>query len=197
MDQKSLFAELAGIQLVNFTEVTSIDLAVDTVDLIVSTQDCSLGAILITLTIRDETSVLSSVTGKAVIRGTSAGGAGRVTRLAFILDQSVTLRAFKNALVLPKERELFFVVLIARSTGAFSSFTILAWRLAFTTSGLSRSVPGFVTVVNTKLSLGDSPGVAILGVTVDALSLVVRLTVIVASDTGVITLLTPLGRITI
>jgi hypothetical protein len=152
--------------------------------------------VFIAFTIRNETCVLSSITGKAVIRGASAGGAGRVARFAFILDQSVTLRAFKNALVLPEERELFFVV-ITCSTGVFSSFTIFAWRLAFTTSGLSRSVPGLVTVVNTKLSLGDSPGIAILSVTVDALSLVVRLTVIETSDTGVIAFLTPLGRITI
>jgi hypothetical protein len=153
--------------------------------------------VFIAFTIRNETCVLSSITGKAVIRGASAGGAGRVARFAFILDQSVTLRAFKNALVFPEERELFFVVLITCSTGVFSSFTIFAWRLAFTTSGLSRSVPGLVTVVNTKLSLGDSPGIAILSVTVDALSLVVRLTVIETSDTGVIAFLTPLGRITI
>jgi len=89
------------------------------------------------------------------------------------------------------------MILITSCASAVGIFTVLAWRFAFTTSALSRSVEGIVAVIDTKLSLSDSPGITIISVAVNTLLLVIRFAVIVTSNTGVITLLASLCRVTI
>jgi len=74
------------------------------------------------------------------------------------------------------------VVLIASRAGTLCALTVLAGRLAPTTSFSRGSVEGIMAVVNTQFSASDSPGVAIDDVAVNTLLSVSLDTVILAGN---------------